>query len=59
MLMFNEQFIIKHMAKKYRENKSNLSIKDSVFLAKNAYDIYKEAEVEFMDQYYRKQDMQG
>ena len=43
-----EQFYIKRMAKMYRDYHLELSIRHAIFKAVEAYEIYREAEVEIM-----------
>lgn len=48
-----EQAFIKRMAKSYREL-HDLSMREAVHKAYEAYDLYKEAEVDIIDEEYRR-----
>lgn len=48
-----EQAYIRRMARMYREYHLNMSIRQAVHKAYEAYEIYREAEVEIMDEHSR------
>lgn len=48
MLKKFEQAYIKRMAKLYKENHPNITIRQAIHKAYEAYDIYRDTEVEMM-----------